>query len=97
MTKRSSDTWVELDTKRWVRKSDYDKVLTAIKKFIPSMFPRHSYSVETMVGQAIWSSSLKWHAGPIVAHAVRRRELSLRFADNGRRATNTYELDSSPI
>ena len=90
----ASDDMVRLDSGRSVPRSDYQLIMQAIEQFLLTMLPGHSYSVETMVGQAIWRTPLKWHAGAIVAHAVRRKRLPLRFAYKGQRATKLYELDS---
>ena len=65
---------------------DPARSIHAVNEFIPTMVRGHSYLVETMVGQAIWRTKFKWQAGPIVAHAVRRGSLPLRFAHNGKRA-----------
>lgn len=91
---QASKEVIQLDTGLWVRESEYQEIIAAVDAFITTMLPNHSYSVETMVGQIIWLSPLKWHAGAVVAHAVRRGRLPLRFAYNGRRATNLYELDN---
>ena len=93
MTKaHAPDERVHLDNGRSVPRSDYQRVVQAVEQFLPTMVLGHSYSVETMVGQKIWRSPLKWHAGAIVAHAVRREFLPLKFAYNGKRATKLYEL-----
>ncbi len=85
---------VKLDNGRWVERTNYRTIVAAVDAFIPSMRHGHSYTVETIVGQALWRSRLKWIAGPVVAHAVRRDELPLRFAPHGKRATKQYELSS---
>ena len=84
---------IRLDNGKTLPWCDYRKVIDAVNEFIPTMVRGHSYLVETMVGQAIWRTKFKWQAGPIVAHAVRRGSLPLRFAHNGKRATKLYELD----
>ena len=88
----SAGSTIKLDNGRTILQTEYIAVLTAVNAFIPTMLPGHSYLVETMLGQAIWGTPLKWHAGAIVAHAVRRGKLPLRFAHNGKKATKLYEL-----
>ena len=90
---QTPDEMIKLHTDQWVRRSEYNKVVEAVRRFLPSMRPKHSYPVETMVGQAIWSKGSKRRTGAIIAHAVRYKELPLRFANNGKRATKLYELD----
>lgn len=85
---------IRLDNGKTLPSCHYRKVIDAVNEFIPTMVSGHSYLVETMVGQAIWRTKFKWHAGPIVAHAVRRGILPLRFAHNGKKATKLYELDT---
>ena len=89
---RESDDVVRLDNSRSVPRLDYRRVIEAVEQFLPTMLPDHSYSVETMVGQGIWRTPLKRHAGAIVAHAVRRGLLPLEFAYKGKRSTNLYQL-----
>jgi hypothetical protein len=83
---------VRLDNGRTVPHQVYRLIIDAVEQFHPLMLPEHSYSVETMVGQAIWRTALKWHAGAIVAYAVRQKQLPLEFADNGKRSTKLYQL-----
>lgn len=73
-----------------VRKQTIQHVLA----FIPSMLPGHRYTVEAMCPVIFWDELSGYErriAGSTIAALVTARQLPLKFANNGRKATKTYE------
>jgi hypothetical protein len=72
-----------------------EMVARHVDRFIPTMVPGHSYTLESMCGRAFWdrmTPSQRRAAGRSMTFLVSSGRFDLAYADTGRRPTKQYQL-----